>query len=477
MSMQASASPDLQRLLERQRVAFSREPYPGLAARKDKLRRLRTALRRDQDRLAEAMSLDFGGRSALESKMADVLGPVLEINHALRHLRAWMKPQRRATELLFFSNRAWIEYQPKGVVGIIAPWNFPGYLALGPLIAALAAGNRAMIKMSEFAPNTTSAIRVLLAGCFAEDEVAVVGGDAEIGKAFAALPFDHLVFTGSTEVGRAVMRAAADNLVPVTLELGGKSPAIVSRSADLRAAARKVAHGRLFNAGQVCVAPDYALVPREKLQEFSEAVVSAFQAMVPEPAEDPHYTSVITPRHVARLHELLADARALGATVAASAEPDPGSRRLPLHVVTGVTDAMRIAQEEIFGPILPVLPYERIDDAIAYVAARPRPLALYYFGSDAEESDAISRRTHAGGITINDWGWHVFQHDLPFGGVGASGMGTYHGREGFHALSHCKSVFAAHRFFPVHLFYPPYGRFVQRLALRVFLGNGARPRD
>jgi len=466
----------LRSLLERQRDAFARKPYPTRAARQDKLRRLKAALRRDQDLLSDAMALDFGGRSALESKMADVLGPVLEINHALRHLRAWMKPQRRQTELLFFSNRAWVEYQPKGVVGIIAPWNFPGYLALGPLIAALAAGNRAMIKMSEFAPSTTQAIRTLLAECFEEDEVAVVGGDAEVGKAFAALPFDHLVFTGSTEVGRAVMRAAADNLVPVTLELGGKSPAIVSRSADLRAAARKVAHGRLFNAGQVCVAPDYALVPRENLQEFAEAVVRAFKAMVPEPAHDPHYTSVITPRHVDRLQQLLADARSQGASVLASAESQSDSRRIPLHVVTGVTDAMRIAREEIFGPILPVLPYDHIDDAIAYVAARPRPLALYYFGSDGEETDAISRRTHAGGITINDWGWHVFQHDLPFGGVGASGMGTYHGKEGFHALSHCKSMFAAHRFFPVHLFYPPYGRFMQRLALRVFLGDGARRR-
>ena len=472
MSMQASASPDLQRLLARQRAAFSREPYPGLAARKEKLRRLRAALRRDQDLLSEAMSLDFGGRPALESKMADILGPVLEINHALRHLRAWMKPQRRETELLFFSNRAWIEYQPKGIVGIIAPWNFPGYLALGPLIAALAAGNRAMIKMSEFAPRTAEALRVLLGECFAEDEVAVVSGGAEVGQAFAALPFDHLIFTGSTEVGRAVMRAAAENLVPLTLELGGKSPAIVSRSANLRVAARKVAHGRLFNAGQVCVAPDYALVPREHMEEFAAAVVQSFSAMVPEPAGDAHYTSIVTPRHVARLQELLADARALGAKVLASAEPDPGSRRIPLHVLTGVTDAMRVAREEIFGPILPVLPYDRIEDAIQYVGSRPRPLALYYFGRDAEEASAISRRTHAGGITMNDWGWHVFQHDLPFGGIGASGMGTYHGREGFHALSHGKAMFAAHRLFPVHFFYPPYGRFVQRLALRLFLGDG-----
>jgi coniferyl-aldehyde dehydrogenase len=472
MSPAATDARGLQELLERQRAAFTREPYPSCAARMDKLRRLRAALRHRQDRLCDAMSLDFGGRSRLESKMADVLGPVLEINHALRHLRGWMKPRRRQTELLFFSNRAWIEYQPKGVVGIIAPWNFPGYLALGPLIAALAAGNRAMIKMSEYAPHATAAVRDLLAECFAEDEVAVVGGDVEVGKAFAALPFDHLVFTGSTEVGRAVMRAAAENLVPVTLELGGKSPAVISRSADLRSAARKVAHGRLFNAGQVCVAPDYALVPRERLQEFAAAVCDAFQAMAPDPAEAADYTSIVTPRHAARLHELLADARALGATITACGSAAVASRRLPLHVVTGVSDAMRIAREEIFGPILPLLPYDGINDAIAYVVARPRPLALYYFGSDDAEATALGRRTHAGGVTLNDWGWHVFQHDLPFGGIGASGMGTYHGHEGFLQLSHGKSVFATHRLFPVHFFYPPYGRLVQRLALRLFLGSG-----
>jgi len=476
MSLAAMSPEALQALLARQRAAFSREPYPSRVARQDKLHRLRAALRRHQDRLCDAMSLDFGGRPRLESKMADVLGPVLEINHALRHLRGWMKPRRRQTELLFFSNRAWIEYQPKGVIGIIAPWNFPGYLALGPLIAALAAGNRAMIKMSEFAPNSAQAVRALLAECFDEDEVAVVGGDAEVGKAFAALPFDHLIFTGSTAVGRAVMRAAAENLVPVTLELGGKSPAVVSRSADLRQAARKIAHGRLFNAGQVCVAPDYALVPRERLQEFAVAVADAFKAMSPDASGDPDYTSIVSQRHFTRLDELLADARALGAEVTICGKPDVASRRFPLHLVTKVSDAMRIAREEIFGPILPILPYDDLDGAIEYISARPRPLALYYFGSNAAEASALGRRTHAGGVTLNDWGWHVFQHDLPFGGIGASGMGTYHGHEGFLALSHGKSLFSTHRLFPVHFFYPPYGRFMQRLALRLFLGAGADKR-
>ena len=455
--------------LASQRAAFGRNPYPPLAERRGKLAALRSALRRRQEALCDAMSGDFGGRSRTESKLSDLLGPVLAIDHALRHLRRWMRPQRRRTELLFLGNRAWVEYQPKGVIGIIAPWNFPLYLSLGPLVAALAAGNRAMIKMSELAPRSTDALRSVLAECFEQDEVAVFGGDVEAGKAFAALPFDHLVFTGSTEVGRSVMRAAAENLVPVTLELGGKSPAIVSRSADLAQAARKIAHGKVFNCGQVCVSPDYALVPRGSEAAFAAAAREAFGRLVP--PGSPDYTSVISPRHAARLNELLEDARGLGATVVACAEPGhaSGARRMPLHLVTGVTDAMRLAREEIFGPILPIRAYERFEDAIAHLAGRPRPLALYYFGRDAGEAQALARRTHSGGMTINDWGWHVFQHDLPFGGIGASGMGGYHGREGFAALSHAKAVFRERRGFPIHLFYPPYGRLLQRVALRWFL--------
>ena len=456
--------------LERQRAAFQRHPYPSLAERREKLRTLRAALRRHQDRLCDSMAQDFGGRSRNESRLADVLGPVLAINHALRRLRRWMRPRRRSPELLFFSNRVWVEYQPKGVVGIISPWNFPGYLTLGPLVAALAAGNRAMIKMSEVTPATTEAVRGLLAECFDAEEVSVFGGDAEVGKAFSALPFDHLVFTGSTEVGRAVMRAAADNLVPVTLELGGKSPAIVSRSADLDAAALRIVHGKVFNSGQICVSPDYALVPRERERAFLESARNAFARLAPRATSDADYTSIVSPRHAARLEALLDDARVGGATVVACG-PRGADRRMPLHVVSDVTDAMRLAREEIFGPVLPVMPYDQLDEAIDYVASRPRPLALYYFGRDAREAAEVRRRTHSGGVTLNDWGWHVFQHDLLFGGIGASGMGSYHGEEGFHALSHARAVFSEHRFFPISLFHPPYGGWVQRLALKLFLGK------
>ena len=457
----------------RQRAAFAAEPYPDAASRRRRLKALRAALRRHQDPLAAAMDADFGGRSAFESKMADVLGPVREINHALGHLGRWMRSRRRRTELLFATNSAWVMYQPKGVVGIIAPWNFPVYLALGPLVTALAAGNRAMIKMSESTPRTCAAVRAMLAECFAEDEVAVIGGAVAAGQAFAALPFDHLVFTGSPAIAPAVMHAAADNLTPLTLELGGKSPAILAPDADLRAAAVSIAHGKAFNCGQICVSPDYALVPQARVADFAAAVVAAFRAQVPTTTGNADYTGIVNDRQHARQLALIADARAHGAEVLVAGTVGD-DRRLPLHVITGVTPQMRIAREELFGPILPVIGYASLDEAFAHVAAGPRPLALYPFGFEGAALTALLRRTHSGGVTVGDWGWHVFNHDLPFGGSGTSGMGSYHGEEGFRELSHGKAVFRRHRFFPVGLFRPPYGRFVQRLVLRIYLGAPPR---
>ena len=454
----------------RQRAAFAARPFPTLAERRTRLKSLRAALKRHQDSLAEAIGQDFGGRSVFESKFADVVGPVLEINHALSHLRGWMRQRRRSTELVFATNRAFVMYQPKGVVGIIAPWNFPVYLALGPLVAALAAGNRAMLKMSEFTPRTTRAVRAMLAEVFAEDEVAVFGGAVLAGQAFSALPFDHLVFTGSPAIAPHVMRAAAANLTPVTLELGGKSPALVAADADLGAAARAIVHGKAFNAGQICVAPDYALVPRAKVAEFASLAEQAFRAIYPSVAGNAEYTGIVTDRQLARLAEILGDARAKGASVTAAGTAGT-DRRLPLQIVTGVTDDMRIAREELFGPVLPIIGYDGLEEALAYVNARPRPLALYPFGFGRDELGTILAATHSGGVTVNDWGWHVFNHDLPFGGSGPSGMGTYHGAEGFRELSHQKAVFKRHRFFPVALFYPPYGNFVQRLVMRYYLGK------
>jgi coniferyl-aldehyde dehydrogenase len=459
----------LQELHRRQSDAFAQQPYPPLAARRQGLIALRAALRRHQDALAAAMASDFGGRPVFESKFVDVLGPILLINHALKHLPRWARTGRRATELLFAMNSAAVMYQPKGVVGIIAPWNFPVYLSLGPLILAVAAGNRAMIKMSELSPATTAAVAAMLAEVYSEEEVAVVGGPAEIGAAFAALPFDHLVFTGSPAVGAMVMRAAAEHLTPVTLELGGKSPAIVAPGADLHTAAERIVHGKCFNAGQTCVAPDYALVPRAAVDAFAREALATFGRLYPGVAGGADFASIASARHLARLQELLADAVAKGATVAAAAST-ADDRRLPLHVVTDINAEMRLSREEIFGPVLPVIGYDTLADALAYVAARPRPLAIYPFGFSAEELAAALKFTHAGGVTVDDWGWHVFNHDLPFGGIGTSGAGSTHGEEGFRALSHAKPILTRHRWFPAKLFYPPYRGWIQRLVVRLYLG-------
>jgi len=461
----------MRRLFDMQRSAFEAAPYPDLAARKAKLRKLIDALRRHQNEIVAAVNADFGVRAGAETKLVEVMGPILEARHALSHMRKWMKPRRRSTELLFLTNSAWVEYQPKGVVGIIGTWNFPLYLTIGPLIAALAAGNRAMVKVSEFSPRTTALLHTMLGECFGEDEVAVFGGAVEAAQAFNALPFNHLVFTGSPRVGREVMRAAAGNLTPVTLELGGKSPAIVGSDANLRDAALRIAHGKAFNAGQICVAPDYALVPRGKSTEFAAAVRDAFGKLYPTVGGNAEYTSIITERHAARLRQLLDDARAKGATLLSCGDVAGAGRQMALTVVTGVDDRMQLMQEEIFGPILPVLEYDRLDDAMALVRRGDRPLSLYAFGLSRTEQCRVLRETHAGGVTLNDWGWHVFQHDLPFGGIGNSGMGTYHGVEGFRELSHAKSVFKRQRWFPIGLFYPPYGNVVQRLSMRLYLGK------
>lgn len=462
-------------LFAAQRSAFRAQPCPSAEARRTHLRALRRELLARQDELAAAISCDFGWRPTSETLLLDVLPTVLQIDHLVARVRRWMRASRRATERLFLSNSLRVHYQPKGVVGVVATWNFPVYLSLGPVAAALAAGNRVMLKMPETTPATNAVLGRLLAAAFPADLVALVGGELEAPADFTALPFDHIVFTGSPAVGRSVMRQAADHLVPVTLELGGKSPALVLRDYPLRDAALRIAHGKGANAGQVCVAPDYALVPREQVGAFVSEVGAAFRALYgTHPARNPDYTTVASERHAARLAALLQDARAKGAVVT----PCGGTadnRRMPLHVVTGCTSGMDLLQHEIFGPILPVIPYDTLDEAIAFIAERPRPLALYCFSHDARARDEVLRRTHSGGVTINDWGWHVANHDAPFGGTGNSGMGSYHGEEGFRALSHARTVFKRHRFFPTALFHPPYGRLVQRLAFAWYLRRPMRP--
>ena len=466
-----AANDRVQQLFLSQQAAFAKQPFPSADERRAWLRSLKRQIQRYQDLLAQAMSEDFGYRSADESKMLDLLGSVLDIDHTAAHLRRWMKPSRRATELLFLTNRVEVRWQPKGVVGVIVPWNFPIYLAVGPLTAALAAGNRVMIKMPEVTPATNAVFRRLLGEVFGEDLVAVVGEELADPDVFTSKPFDHIVFTGSPAVGRIVMRSAARNLTPVTLELGGKSPAVVTRHYPVADAATRITHGKSTNGGQICVSPDYALVPRERMDAFVAGVRHTFERFYGGRTDgNADYTAVVNERQWQRMQALLDDARSKGARIEVCAPAPAGTgRQMPLHIVTQLTPDMRVMQEELFGPILPVVPYDTTDDAIAFVNARPRPLALYCFSHDAAERDELLRRTHSGGVAVNDWGWQVVNHDAPFGGIGNSGMGTYHGVEGFRELSHARTVFQRQRFFPIDLFYPPYGGFVQRLVLKFYL--------
>lgn len=465
---QSAETKRLHALYASQRRAYDKLPMPDLEQRLQWLEALHEVIASHQQALVEAISADFGNRSADETLLAEVMPSLHGIRHAKRHLARWMKPSRRRVGLAFQPASARVLYQPLGVVGIIVPWNYPLYLAIGPLIDALAAGNRALLKMSESAPATGRLLRDLLGQVFAEHEVAVVLGDVETGKQFTRLPFDHLLFTGSTEVGRQVMQSAAANLTPVTLELGGKSPAIVAADVPLEQAAERIAFGKTLNAGQTCVAPDYVLVPQQRLEAFVEAYRLAVQRFFPQLTDNPDYTSIINERQLLRLEGYLADARARGALLLPLFDEGQG-RRLPHHILLDVNDDMQVMQDEIFGPLLPVLPYASLDEAIAYVNARPRPLALYFFGYDRAEQQQVLERTHSGGVCLNDTLLHVAQDDLPFGGIGASGMGHYHGHEGFLTFSKAKAVFSKPRFNAARLIYPPYGGRLQRLIRQLFV--------
>ncbi len=460
-------SAELDRLFAAQRAAFSRERYPSASVRLDRLARLEALVAGNEARFVAAIDRDFGGRSSHETRLAELFIVVSEVADAQRHLRKWMRAERVSTPLQFKPARARIERQPVGVVGIISPWNYPVQLALAPVIGALAAGNRVLLKPSELTPETSQLLRELVASSFAEDELAVVLGDAAIGEAFTRLPFDHLFFTGSTAVGRAVARAAAENLTPVTLELGGKSPALVAPDADLALVAPRLMAGKLLNAGQTCIAPDYALVPEGRAQALVEAVRRAASGMYPSFVGNPDYTAIVNERHHARLAALVDDARAHGATIV---ELDPAheaglprSRKMLPVIVLGATDAMAVMREEIFGPILPVETYASTDDAIAKINARPHPLAFYYFGQGGERMGRVLEETLAGGVTVNDTLWHFAHKHLPFGGVGASGVGAYHGEASFLAFTHRKPVFLQPRLAATRLLHPPYGRTFERL--------------
>ena len=456
---------EMQSRFARMRKASRADMPPDHAQRQQSLATLERLLNEHRDEFAAAIASDFGGRSPHETQLLELFPSLEGIRHARAHLRQWMRPERRGVSLWFQPGRAEVRPQPLGVVGIIVPWNYPLYLAVGPLTAALAAGNRVLVKMSEFTPATARLFARLVAHYFGEDEVAVVEGDAAVAQAFAALPFDHLFFTGSTAVGHHVMRAAAEHLTPVTLELGGKSPAIVAPDYPLAKAAERILVGKCLNAGQTCIAPDYVLVPAGSEDAFVAAARAVVAGCYPDIAVTPDYSSVVNDRHFVRLQGYLDEAQALGARIMPLTDVpgDATTRRFPPVVVLGADEAMRVMQDEIFGPILPVLPYADLDAAIGFVNARPRPLSLYVFDNDRTRVAQILDRTVSGGVTVNDTILHIAQDNLPFGGVGPSGMGHYHGRDGFLTFSKQKAVFRQSRLSGIGLFKPPYGRLFERL--------------
>ncbi len=442
-------TPALHAVLEEQRSAFLNEcPVPA-DSRADRLKRATALLVDHQGELVDAMAEDYEGRPAAMSRFTDIAPAVKALGYARKHLKRWMRAEKRALEfpLGLLGARARVEYQPKGVVGLISPWNFPVNLTFAPLAGILAAGNRVMIKPSEITPHTSEVMARLIADYFDELEITVITGGPDVGQAFTALPFDHLLFTGATEIGRHVMRAAAENLTPVTLELGGKSPVILSQSADLEQAAERLVLGKMMNAGQICLAPDYVLAPQDRMDAAEQAIADAAARMYPSIKANPDYTAIVNARHYSRLMDSVADAREKGAKVhvvnpaGESFGEDDNSHVMPLHILRDVTDDMRVMQEELFGPVLPLVACADVDAAIDYVNRRPRPLGLYYFGTDQAEERRVLDRTVSGGVTVNDVLWHVSQETLPFGGIGPSGMGVYHGAEGFRTFSHAKPIY------------------------------------
>jgi coniferyl-aldehyde dehydrogenase len=443
------------------------KPAPTLAERLDRLARLRALIANNESRFEKVISADFGHRCATETAIAETLLVLGEIKHAAKHLKKWMTPQRVPTALQFLPAKNRLIPQPLGVVGIIAPWNYPLQLTLAPAVGAIAAGNRVMIKPSELVPRFSALLKEVISTKFDATEIVVTDIEDDISQAFASLPFDHLIFTGSTRVGRLVAEAAGRNLTPITLELGGKSPAIVDRSADLGEAAERIAYAKLVNAGQTCIAPDYALVPEASVQDFAEKVQASMRRMFGTDPANKDYTSIVSDRHYQRLESLVTDAAAKGARIVQAAKPDDPAwktkRKFPPTIVIGVTPDMTIMQEEIFGPLLPILGYKDATEPVSYINRHGRPLALYWFGKDNATRDEVLARTVSGGVTVNDCLFHFTQINQPMGGIGASGTGAYHGEWGFNNLSKLKPVFYRSPFNRLADLYPPYGAKISRL--------------
>ncbi|MEP6501733.1 MAG: coniferyl aldehyde dehydrogenase [Betaproteobacteria bacterium] len=450
----------MQALFEQQAKAFQADMLPDLETRLDRLQRLETLIVGHHDEWLQVISNDFGHRSRHETLLGDIMATLACLAHTRRHLKRWMRPRRIPTALMYRPGYNRALRQPLGVVGVVSPWNYPLYLSLTPALQALAAGNRVMLKPSELTPRFCEFLQRAVTDRFDPAEFTVVTGDASVGQAFSQLPFDHLLFTGSTPVGRHIARAAAENLTPVTLELGGKSPAILDESCDLAKCVPRLAQNKLFNAGQTCVSPDYAWVPRGREAAFETVFRAAAARMYPRLIDNPDYTSVINDRHHARLQHLLRDAQARGARIVpvnqANEAVPVGSRKIVPTLVFDVDADMAIMREEIFGPLLPVMSYDRLDDAIGYINAHDRPLALYWFGDSSKNRDRVLNGTISGGACVNDCMLQVAQEDAPFGGVGASGMGSYHGEQGFLTFSKEKSVYFRSNLSLLKAFSAPY---------------------
>jgi coniferyl-aldehyde dehydrogenase len=455
----------LKALLDNQRQAQESLGIPSLKLRRDRLDRAIGLLVDYKREITDCLSQDFGQRSPYTSLVTDVFASIAPLKHAKAHVASWMKAESRPVQfpMNLLGGRARIEYVPKGVAGIIAPWNFPVNMVFAPLAGALAAGNRVMIKPSEFTPATSELMQRMFRQAYDENEITVVTGGAAVGEAFSALPFDHLLFTGATSIARHIMRAAAENLVPVTLELGGKSPVILSKSAQMAVSTAKIMTGKTMNAGQICLAPDYVLVPQDNRDAFVAEAQKTIRTMYPTLKDNPDYSSIINQRHFDRLNGLIDDARAKGATIV---EINPAHEdfsqqmayKIPPTLVLDPTDDMKIMQDEIFGPLLPVKTYRDVKDAVQYINSKPRPLGLYHFGEDAQEIRTVLDSTISGGVTINDVIMHISVEDLPFGGIGPSGMGSYHGIEGFKTFSHARSIYTSPKIDIGSMLRPPFGK-------------------
>jgi len=457
-------------VLARQRAAFTAAMPEALSVRRDRIDRAIALLIDHKDAFAKAVSADFGHRSTEQTLMTDIMPSVGALKHARKHFEAWSRDEKRKAmfPLGLIGAKAKVVYQPKGVVGVIAPWNFPVGMVMVPMAGILAAGNRAMVKPSEFTERVAELFAEVVPQYFAEEEMAVFTGGVDVGTAFSKLAFDHLIFTGATSVGKHIMRAAADNLVPVTLELGGKSPTFIGRSADKKKAGERIAMGKMMNAGQICLAPDYLLVAKDQEGDMIESVKTGVAGMYPSLLANDDYTSVVNGRNFERLQGYLKDAQEKGAELievnpAGEDFKSSNGNKMPLTIVRNVNDDMKVMQEEIFGPILPVMTYDSIDQAIDYVNAHDRPLGLYYFGEDKAEEAKVLSRTISGGVTVNDVLFHNAMEDLPFGGVGPSGMGNYHGLDGFKTFSHARAVYRQSGLDVGKLsgFKPPYGKETQ----------------